>query len=471
MTSLAQRVRHRLDPTDETFDRRLIVPMILGSILNPINSSMIAVALVPIGIALGAPPSETAWLITGLYLATAVGQPVAGRLIDLYGPRPLFLAGATLVGLGGLLGALAPAIGVLIAARVLLGLGTCAGYPAAMYLIRSEAARTGKDSPAGILTLLAVSTQTIAVVGPSLGGLLITVGGWRAIFAMNVPLALACVVLGARRLPTATGRRPRASVASTVDLPGIALFVTALVTLMLFLLHPSIGHGYLLAVAVMAGGGLVWWELRAPSPLLDLRILGGNLPLLATYTRALLTASAAYGLLYGYTQWLEQGRGLSAAVTGLVLLPIFATGILVSVTTGRRPEIRGKLVVGAVSQIAMSGLLLLLDERSAVWLIVVVALVAGVPQGLNNLANQNAVYHQADRARIGSSAGLLRTFFYLGAIIASTAGGIAFRDGADTAGLHDLALFMLAAAVAFLVLTLADRSLRDVVRTSDHTAN
>jgi MFS family permease len=359
---------------------------------------------------------------------------------------------------------------VLIAARVLIGLGTCAGYPAAMYLIRSEAARTGRDSPAGILTLIAVSAQTIAVVGPSLGGLLIAVGGWRAIFAANVPLALACVVLGARRLPTTASRRPRPSMASTVDLPGIALFVIALVALLLYLLHPSVGRGYLLALAVMAGAGLVWWELRIPSPLLDLRILGGNRPLLATYARALLTATAAYALLYGFTQWLEQGRGLSASVTGLVLLPVFATGILVSVTTGRRPEIRRKLVVGAVSQVGMSGLLLLLDEHSTIWLIVVVALVAGVPQGLNNLANQNAVYHQADPARIGSSAGLLRTFFYLGAIIASTAGGIAFHDGADTAGLHDLALFMLAAAVAFLVLTLVDRSLGDVTRISDRTA-
>jgi hypothetical protein len=88
--------------------------------------------------------------------------------------------------------------------------------------------------------------------------------------------------------------------------------------------------------------------------------------------------------------------------------------------------------------------------------------VAGVPQGLNNLANQNAVYHQADPERIASSAGLLRTFFYLGAIAASTAGGAVLSPVADTAGLHDLALFMLAAAGAFLVLTLVDRSLSRV---------
>ena len=112
--------------------------MILGSVLNPINSSIIAVSLVPIGIALGAPPSRTAWLVSALYLATAIGQPVVGRLVDTYGPRRLFLAGSALVGVAGILGTVAPSLSVLIVARVLLGFGTCAGYPAAMYLIRSE---------------------------------------------------------------------------------------------------------------------------------------------------------------------------------------------------------------------------------------------------------------------------------------------------------------------------------------------
>jgi nicotinamidase-related amidase len=68
-------------------DRTLITPMILGSVLNPINSSMLAVALIPIGRTFGASPAQTAWLVTALYLATAVGQPVIGRLVDSYGPR------------------------------------------------------------------------------------------------------------------------------------------------------------------------------------------------------------------------------------------------------------------------------------------------------------------------------------------------------------------------------------------------
>ena len=152
---------------DNGFDRKLIAPMILGSILNPINSSIIAVSLIPIGRAFGAPPAQTAWLISALYLATSVGQPVVGRLVDIYGPRKLFLIGTTLTGLAGVLGTLSPNLGVLIVARVILGFGTCAGYPASMYLLRTESERTGRTSPAGILTMLAVANQTISVIGPS----------------------------------------------------------------------------------------------------------------------------------------------------------------------------------------------------------------------------------------------------------------------------------------------------------------
>src|SRR5262249_17354614 len=225
------------------FDRRLLAPILLGAILNPINSSMIAVALVPIGIAFGAAPAETAWLVSGLYLATATGQPVVGRLADVFGPRRLYLPGTSLVGLAGVLGALAPSSGVLVGSRVLLGFGTCAGYPAAMYLIRSESDRTGRDSPTGVLTALVVSTQTIAVIGPSLGGLLIGLGGWRTIFAVNVPLAVAGVALGWRRLPTV--ERPART--GGFDLAGMVLFAAAITALLPFLMHPL--HWYLVVLA------------------------------------------------------------------------------------------------------------------------------------------------------------------------------------------------------------------------------
>jgi MFS family permease len=448
------RLRRGPAASSSGFDRRLLAPIILGAILNPINSSMVAVALVPIGIAFGAPPTQTAWLVSGLYLATATGQPVVGRMVDVFGPRRLYLAGTSLVGLAGVLGALAPSLGVLVASRVLLGFGTCAGYPAAMYLIRSESDRTGQESPTGVLTALAVSTQTIAVIGPSLGGLLIGLGGWRTIFAVNVPLAAAGVALGWRRLPTV--ERPART--GGFDLAGMVLFAAAITTLLLFLMHPS--HWYLVALAVAAGAGFAIRELRAAGePFIDIRVLGGNLPLIATYARNVLTFIVSYSFLYGYTQWLEAGRGLSPSQAGLLLLPMFGIAIVVASISGRRPAVRGKLVVGGLAQVAACALLLLVHAASPIWVLVGIAVIVGVPQGLNSLANQNALYHQADPARMASSAGLLRTCTYLGAIVASAAGGAFFGGGIDTAGLHELAAFLVGVSVTFVAVTLADRSL------------
>jgi nicotinamidase-related amidase/predicted MFS family arabinose efflux permease len=438
------------------FDRKLIAPMILGSILNPVNSSMIAVALIPIGVAFGASPSATAWLVSALYLATATGQPVVGRLVDMYGPRRLFLAGATLVGIAGVLGALAPSLGGLIVARVLLGFGTCAGYPAAMYLIRSEARRTGHDSPGSVLTALAVAGQTVAVLGPPLGGLLIGVGGWRTIFAVNIPLALASLVLGALRLPRSSGS---GGSLRGVDLPGIALFAATLTTLLLFLMDLRLDRWWLLVSTAVAAAGFVVRELRVAEPFIDLRVFGGNIPLLTTYVRTLLAYTVSYAFLYGYTQWLEAGRGLSTSQAGLILLPVFLSGIVVASLTGRRTEVRAKLVVGGICQIVACGLLLVLHPASAIAVLVAVAVILGIPQGLISLANQNAVYYQADPTRMGASAGLLRTFMYLGAIVASAATGAFFKHGADTSGLHGLATFMLVVGVLFLALTFVDRSL------------
>lgn len=456
-------------PRSEGFNRALIAPMILGSILNPINSSMLAVALVPIGAAFGAPPAQTAWLVTGLYLATAVGQPVIGRLVDMFGPRRLYLTGTALVGVAGLLGAMAPSLGVLIVARVLLGFGTSAAYPASMHLIRDESRRTGMASPAGVLAALSVANQTIIVIGPTLGGLLIGLGGWHTIFTVNVPLAVACVALGTRYLPRAhtlsavrDPDEPSPRPARRIDLPGMVLFAGLLVAAMFFLMRPVAGRWYLPVLAVALGVGFTVRELRVAEPFIDLRVLGGNTPLLLTYARQVLASVTSYAFLYGFTQWLEEGRGLSASVAGLVLLPMSGIAIVVVSVTGRRSPVYAKLVVGGLAQIVACAALLLLHSASAIWLLVAITVVIGIPQGLIGLANQNALYYQADPTRIGSSAGLLRTCGYLGALIASAATAAFFAQHADTPGLHHLSLLLLVVGFALLVTTVLDRALRRV---------
>ncbi|MFF4344439.1 MFS transporter [Kitasatospora sp. NPDC001540] len=444
-------------------DRRLVPPMVIGSVLNPINSTVIAVALVPIGAALGASPAQTAWLVSALYLATALGQPVVGRLIDLFGPRRLFLAGTGLVGVAGVVGTLAPNLGTLIAARVVLGFGTCAGYPAAMALLRAESRRTGQDSPAGVLTLLAVANQTVAVVGPLLGGVLTGLGGWRATFALNVPLSLLALTLGALRLPKSPPQERSADGPGPlrrIDLPGMALFAALLLSLLLFLMHPHPDRWYLPLLTLAAAVAFTARERRAEQPFIDVKVLGGNAPLLATYARALAAYVVAYAFLYGFAQWTEEGFGLSPLQAGLVQAPTFLVGIGVSVLAGRRGGIRATLLVGAAGQIAACLLMLALGVHSPLWVLLVLAVLFGVPQGANGLALQNSVYLQSDPARTGSSAGLLRTFAYLGSMVASAATAAAYGPHAGTAGMHQLAWIMLGAAVLFLLLTVFDRALR-----------
>src|SRR5258708_33875837 len=103
------------------FGWRTVTPLVMGSALNPINSSVIATALVPIAAALHVPVGRTAILVSSLYLACAIAQPTAGKLAEELGPRRAFLAGIVLVALGGVAGGLGKALAVLAVARRLMG--------------------------------------------------------------------------------------------------------------------------------------------------------------------------------------------------------------------------------------------------------------------------------------------------------------------------------------------------------------
>jgi MFS family permease len=159
----------------------------LGSSLNPINSSIIATALIAIGDTFHAGAASTIWLVSALYLASAIGQPTMGRLAERLGPRRVFVVGLSLVGIGGALGTVAPNLPTLVAARVILGIGTSAGYPTAMVIVRRWAAEHAEAETGGTLGALAIAAQVTSALGLPLGGLLAAAAGWRVTFFINVP--------------------------------------------------------------------------------------------------------------------------------------------------------------------------------------------------------------------------------------------------------------------------------------------
>lgn len=441
-------------------------PLLIGTLLNPINSAMIATALVPIGRDLHAGPASTAWLVAGLYLAAAVGQPTMGRIAEMYGPRKVSVTGLTLVLVAGLIGALAPGLGPLVAARVVLGVGTSAAYPAAMTMIRARAEEAGVATPGPVLGLISITSQVSSAVGPALGGVLVALTGWRSIFLVNVPLAAAGLVLALLWLPPDRSRRrfgrgPRERNAGTFDVGGVVLFAAGLTALLLFLMRLHSHPPYvLLGAAVVIFAALVWWELRHDQPFVDVRMLAQNRALTMTYLRYALIWVVVYCVMYGFSQWLEDGRGLSPGLTGLITLPMPVVGALSAAFVARRNLIRGPMLVGTVAMIAGSLALLTLHATSSLALLLLITTVLGLPQGLNPVSNQAAMYLQVPADRIGSAAGLLRSFQYFGAILQSSLIGVLYGSRADDTALHRLAPVLAAIAAVLLLITVADRRLR-----------
>src|ERR1700730_3125612 len=116
---------------------RVMIPIVLGTLLNPLNSSMIAVALVALHRDFNVDLGTSTWLVSAFYLTGAVGQPLMGRLADLLGPRRVFLTGLALAGLVALLAPLSPSFVWLVAARVVQALATSTAYPAGLGMIRA----------------------------------------------------------------------------------------------------------------------------------------------------------------------------------------------------------------------------------------------------------------------------------------------------------------------------------------------
>jgi MFS family permease len=439
------------------FNARVVSPLVASAVLNPINSTLIAVALVPIGQAFGAGPEQTAWLITSLYLATAVGQPVVGLFVDRFGARRVLLTGAVIVMLAGVGGLLAFSLDWLIGVRVVLGFGTCAGFPAAMAVLRKRADTAGQGVPSRVLSVLAMSAQTVMVIGPTLGGALIGLFGWPAIFAVNIPLGVVSLLLALLWVP----RDDRASLTrEPIDVVGIVLFSAILIAVLVFVMEPAVGDLYLLGVAVVLAAGFTWVERRTRKPFIDLRMLAGNAPLLRTYLRQALAFVIVYSIMFGYVQWLESARRLSESGAGALLLPMSAVAVVASAASGRPNGIRARLIANSLALIAGSALLLFIGTGTWLVTLVGVAAVFGLGQGLTSVTNQTALYSQAPTAQMGTASGLFRTAQYLGAIAASTLIALCFGAQATSAGLHHLALALAVIGVVLLAVTVFDGALR-----------
>lgn len=456
------------------FSWKFVLPLYVGSVLNPINSSMIATALVPIAAFLRISVGYTTILVTALYLASSIAQPTAGKLSEEFGPRRVFLAGIFIVFCGGLLGGVGQSLSLLATSRVLIGIGTSTAYPSAMILIRRQAESTGMSEPPGnVLGMLTVVGTVTAALGLPIGGVLVGAWGWRTTFLINIPVALIAFAMAALWIPRdmpVQGAKTVREISSRIDITGMIGFAVTMSTLLVFLFSLPKPAWIALSLSVVFGIALVWWELRAQHPFLDLRLLASNLALTRTYTRVALLTLCIYTVFYGVTEWMEAAHEIHSSETGLLILPMSILSAVVVGPISKRNLVRGPLIAAAVSSIVGSiGVLFLNTSTPIIW-IVIITLIFGVTWGTAVSGSQTALYVQVSAEQIGTASGLFRTFGYVGSIASSAIIGIMFHQKVTDAGMHHIAMMMIVVSIIALVMTIADRQLSAVARVAKATS-
>ncbi|WP_240341871.1 MFS transporter [Arthrobacter sp. Alg241-R88] len=420
----------------------------LGTALNPLNSSMIAVALVVLRADFGLDVAAVTWVVTSFYLASAAGQPVMGRLADRFGPRRMFMLGMALVAVTCALAPLAPNFALLCVARAVMALGTATAYPSAVVMVGAVAHRAKVDS-ARPLGRLQMANTSAAAVGPVVGGLLVSFVGWEALFLINVPLALAALLIVRQAAPH-DETRERGSVAELVrdsDIPGILGFVSALLLVMMAALNVAPGYRWwMLAAGTVIGALFAWRELRFNRPFLDLRLLGRNRPLMLVYLGFAVFSSVYYFVFFGLPQLLQEAGGYDPGVVGLLMLPLATMSVVATPWAVRamgRFGVRRVLIAGVVLLAAAAALMWLLTGTLVIPLVAVLTALMGVPYGTVSIATNQGMFVSTRPQERGVAAGIYQTCRYVGAITATVMIGVFAAGGVDQESWARMVLAML----------------------------
>jgi predicted MFS family arabinose efflux permease len=335
-------------------------------------------------------------------------------------------------------------------------------------MIRGYAERHGAQ-PRTAITTLAICSQAVVALGPTLGGLLVGAFGWQSIMWINLPIVAFSAVAVTKFAKvgfvggiSVSGRQ----LLHALDMAGVVLFLGLVSSTMLFLLSLTTDPvWWLIPVWALVFALFIQWERRADEPFIDVRALARNRALSATLARTLLTYTAFYCVFFGIPQWLQYSRGMSATEAGLTMLPVAVVGIgstLFASRTYRRYGVRRTLTVGTCA-LLVGGLLLASVESSTAPIVVLllVAAVLGIPNGFNNIGNQNLISSVTSVEEVGTAIGMYRTVQYIGAnlsavVLQTTAGHVIGDDG-----LHRTGWFIAVAGVLLLVGVLMSRNMGD----------
>jgi MFS family permease len=402
----------------------VVPPIILPVFLAAADGTVVATALPAIAAAFGN-VDYLAWIVVGNLVASTVAAPTYGRLGDAFGRRRMMTAALATFMAASCLCAIAPNFWLLLAARVLQGLGSGGLMTLAQALIGEHVPPRQRGSYQGYLSANIVAGTTI---GPVMGGFITQALGWHAVFLAYLPLGVVAMLL-LMRLPAGVPGTRR----DGFDLFGMVLLTGFVVPLLLTVsqlqkLNAAAlpGLGALLALTVAGLAALLWQQRRAPTPLLALPLM--RIP---AFWRSTVMGACSGGSLTALMTFLPiylvLVAGASAGESGLLLIPLTGAVSSGSVLTGWLISRTGRtaifptvgLAVTAVSLVALAIWAPSLSRMQLSWLLAL----GGVTQGSAMITAQITVQAVAGPRQLGAASASVQLSRSLGSAFGAAAAG------------------------------------------------
>jgi MFS transporter, DHA2 family, methylenomycin A resistance protein len=363
--------------------RRSVVALaLIASFMVFVDGTIVNLTLAQLAAHLHASRPELEWVINAYTLSFAAVMLGAGAITDTLGAKRAFVAGLLVFTASSAVCAVAGSMAVLNLARLVQGTGSALLLPSALVLATATAA-DDRARPR-LVGWWAASGGVGMAAGPLLGGALVALADWRAVFAVNVVIGVPAVVWSLRAMP-AVPRRDR-----RLDIAGMGT-ATALIAGLVFALIEGPAQGWhrpevLTAVGLAVAGviGFVVAERSVRAPLLPMGVYSDR-GFVGAAAQGALFNFAFYGLLFAMSLMLQQGRGLGALASGLLFLPLTGLISVGSLTAapfvrrvGRRAALGAGQAVLAVTLLAVAWA----STASALWPLVVALVPAGLAAGM-----------------------------------------------------------------------------------------
>ncbi len=389
----------------------------VGSLMGPLDSTIVSVSMPSISDALQMDYAQTLWVPTAYLVTIASILLIIGRVSDIFGKKKIYISGFAIFAVGSLLCSLAQSGEQLISFRVIQGIG-------ASFIMTSGTALVSAAFPPGeqgrALGLNVMAVYLGLAIGPPLGGILTQSFGWHSIFLVNVPIAIITIALAVWKLNECEILDKKVS----FDISGAIAFAVGLITILLGL---TLGNtdGWLSAnVLILVIISIISFVMfirieqkKGENGLFDLRLFTKNRLFAAANFSAFLNYTAYYGSTFVISFYLQRVLGIDIGTTGLILLAMPLIMCIISPISGSLSDKVGSRTLATLGMIIMAvGLFLIstLDMNTSIAIVVIYLVILGIGMGMFSSPNTSAVMKSVRKDKTGVASGMLSTMRTVG---------------------------------------------------------